>query len=406
MSRRRQTSSTAAVTILVCLIAACASADDCAAIGTRSNFFSSQYKAAAFRNMDRLFFSRTIHKSGMVSELPRDESGLDASFEWNQRRVTLDEFLAETRTTGFLVIKDGRIVIERYYLGANENSLLTSWSVAKSFTSTLVGIAIAEGKIASVDDPITNYVPELKESGYDGVPIGMILQMSSGIRFVEEYLKSTSDSEMMWDRGMVKNSEPLNDYVRSLQRAVPPGTQFTYKGADTQALGWMVARATGRHLADYLSEKVWAPLGTEHDATWLTDAAGDQGMEAAFCCINATLRDFGRFGLLFLNRGRWQGRQLVPDSWVASATVPLSPQVEMGKLYKGYPLGYGYQWWAFAGQDHAFSGQGIYFQFLYVNPVQRIVIVKTSAFDTPWDAALAAETYASWNAIATALQAK
>ncbi len=166
-------------------------------------------------------------------------------------------------------------------------------------------------------------------------------------------------------------------------------------------LGWLVNRVTGEHPADYLSRKVWQPLGMESDATWLTDATG---MEAAFCCIGATARDYARFGLLFMNKGRVNDRQILPEKWITQATVPGSPQVQPGKLIKGNPLGYQYQWWAFPGSDHAFSAEGVFFQFVYVNPVEKVVIVKSSAFDTFWDDKVELETYAAFHAIEAALK--
>jgi CubicO group peptidase (beta-lactamase class C family) len=355
--------------------------------------------------MDRIFPFHVVHRAGAVSELPRAEHPLgEVTYQWNGAPHTLDELLRLTRTTGFLVLKDGKIVQERYFTGASETSTFTSMSVAKSFTGTLVGLALADGKIKSLDDPITDYVPELKGSGYEGVPIKAILQMSSGVKFTENYVvRQYSDMDMMFERGMVAESEPLNDYLKGLSRVLPPGEKFFYKGADTQALGWMVRRVTGKSLADYLAEKVWQPMGMEHDAFWNTDAPGPEGMEAAFTCLNATLRDFGRFGLLFLNHGKWNGRQIVPPDWVEHATAPDGPQVQPGQLIKGSGLGYGYQWWTFP-EDDAYSAEGIYWQFIFVNPKENLVIVKTSAFDRPWDPDIEGQTYEAFWCIAAALR--
>ncbi|HVN28835.1 MAG TPA: serine hydrolase, partial [Candidatus Binataceae bacterium] len=177
------------------------------------------------------------------------------------------------------------------------------------------------------------------------------------------------------------------------------------KGADTQALGWMVRRVTGESLADYLSDKIWQPMGMEHDAFWNVDHAGPDGMETAFSCLNATLRDFGRFGLMFLNHGRFNGRQIVPSEWTQEATTPQSPQVQFRHLFNYSPLGYGYQWWTFP-DDGAFAAEGIYFQYIFVNPKDDLVIVKTSAFDRPWDLSIEAQTYAAFWAVAAALKEK
>jgi CubicO group peptidase (beta-lactamase class C family) len=379
--------------------------EDTAPVGTRSNYFLPEYRTGSFRHMDRVFPFHVIARAGAVSELPLADRQLGkVTYKWKGTAHTLDDLHQMSKTTGFLVIKDGKIVQERYFGGAGETSTFTSMSVAKSFTSTLVGIALADGKIKSIDDPITDYVPELRGSGYDGVPIKAILQMSSGVGFTEHYVPGRySDMDLMFERGMIDESAPLNDYLKGLSRVLPPGTKFAYKGSDTQALGWMLRRVNGVSLADCLSDKLWQPMGMEHDAYWNVDRPGPDGMEAAFTCLNATLRDFGRFGLMFLNHGRWNGKQIVPAEWVEQATAPQSPQVQSGVLMRNSQLGYGYQWWTFP-EDGAFAAEGIYFQFIFVNPKEDLVIVKTSAFDRPWDPTVESQTYAAFWAIAAALR--
>ena len=265
-------------------------------------------------------------------------------------------------------------------------------------------MALADGKISSIDDPITDYVQELKGTGYDGVTIKAILQMSSGVKFTERYVPGHySDMDLMFERGMIDESvaaQRLSQGPRA--RWCRPATKFAYKGADTQALGWLVRRVTGESLADYLSDKVWQPMGMERDAFWNIDHAGPDGMETAFTCLNATLRDFGRFGLMFLNHGKWNGRQIVPADWVERATTPDGPQVQPGKLIKGSQLGYGYQWWTFP--DGAYAAEGIYFQFIFVDPKEDLVIVKTGACDRAWDATFEGQTYAAFRAVAASLR--
>lgn len=379
-------------------------AADTAPIGARDQIAEPWYIAGSQRHMAEIFPSHVVHRGGPVSELPRAPQSLaGVHYQWAGGDHSLDEILARTYTTGFLVIKDGKIVDERYFGGADKNSSFTSWSVAKSFTSTLVGLALADGKIASLDAPVTQYLPELRGSGYDGVAIKDVLDMSSGVDFSEVYTNPESSIEIMWRQTMVDESERLNDVAKSLKRIQPPGTKFVYRSVDTQVLGAMVKRVTGESLADYLSRKVWVPLGAEKDAAWLTDRPGPDGMEAAYCCMNATLRDYGRFGLLFLNKGKSNGRQIVPESWVEEATIAQSSKVQPGRLYAGYPLGYGYQWWTLPAPDRAFSAVGINFQFVYVNPAARVVIVKTSAFPTPWNYRLELETFAAFDAICSTL---
>ncbi len=359
------------------------------------------YRIGIFRHMDTIFPSRTIHRGRTVTELPRAERKFDATYEFRGKRHALNDILERTNTTGLLVIKNGDIAFEHYYLGADEHSRFTSMSVAKSLVSTLVGLAVADGKIADLNRPISEYLPELWGSGYDGVPIKDVLEMSSGVKFVEDY-GGNDDLARMWSQCMELNLEPLNGFAQKVPRFEPPGKRFYYRSVDTQVLGWLVNRATGEHLADYLSRKIWQPLGMEQDATWLLDGGGT---EAAFCCIQATLRDFGRFGLLFLNGGKLGNQQIVPPSWVAAATTPRDPQVQPGKLLPNYPLGYGYHWWTFpGGDDHPFEAQGVFFQLIYINPRENLVIVKTSADDSFWDDEREAETYAAFDAIAVALR--
>ncbi|HKM99913.1 MAG TPA: serine hydrolase [Candidatus Binataceae bacterium] len=380
-------------------------AEDTAPFATREQIAEPWYAAGSFRHMADLFPGHVVNRGGPVSELPYSVQSLaDVHYTWQGRYHALATILARTYTTGFLVIKDGRIVYEWYFGGAKGNSSFTSWSVAKSFTSTLVGLALAEGKIAGIDHPVTEYLPELKGSGYDGVPIKDLLEMSSGVKFTEEYVNPQSSVEIMWSRAMVQETERLNDFAKSVARAEPPGTKFVYRSLDTQVLGWLVKQVTGESLAAYLSQKIWQPLGMEQNATWLTDRPGPDGMEAAYCCLNATLRDYGRFGMLFLNKGKWNGKQIVPEEWVEQATVPRGSQVQPGRLYPGYPIGYGYQWWTFPGPDHAYSAEGVNFQFIYISPSDNLVIVKTSAFPTAWNNNLALETYAAFDAIREALR--
>jgi CubicO group peptidase (beta-lactamase class C family) len=378
-------------------------AADSAPVGNQSQIFQPKYEAGSFRHMDKLFPSHKILRSGPVSELPRGPQMDDVAYSWNGAPHHLSDMLARTDTTGFLVLKNGQIVMEKYFGGADETSKFTSWSVAKSFTSTLVGLALADGKIASINDPVTKYVPDLKGSGYDGVPIKDILQMSSGVKFNEEYTNAQSDVVRWWQLAMVEHRMSLNDFLEKIPGgAEAPGTKFVYRSADTQVLGWLVSRVTGKDLADDLTERVWGPLGMEHDATWLTDRDGPDGMEAAFCCINATLRDYARFGMLFANGGKWGGKQIVPESWVHDATTPQSQQVAMGALFPRDPYdGYGYQWWL--RPAGAFSAEGIHFQFIFVNPAEKLVIVKTSATPDAFNLPLAIETFIAFDAIAADL---
>jgi CubicO group peptidase (beta-lactamase class C family) len=222
------------------LMTASAKADDYLA-GTGDSMWSDPdtYMIGAFRHMGEIYPSRPVHRAGPVSELPQGTALAAPIYHLAGQAHPLEDYFQRARTTGFIVLKGGKIVFERYRLGADEKSHFTSWSMAKSFVSTLVGFAVAEGKIRSIDDPISDYLPELKGSAYDGVPIKAVLQMSSGVAFTEDYVSSTSDSLRMWDEAIQYNKQLLTNFVRASKRAVPPFTRFNYAGLETVALGWL-----------------------------------------------------------------------------------------------------------------------------------------------------------------------
>lgn len=389
---------------LIVAASAPAHAADSAAVAKRAAVLSPANRVQAFRTMDQVFPYHVIARGGPVAALPGGGQKLEVTYNFKGKRQTLDDLLARSRTQGFLVIKDGTIVDERYFNGADGNTKFTSWSVAKSFTSTLVGLALADGKIKSLDDPVTDYLPELKGSGYDGVPIKDLLEMSSGVKFTEDYGDNKSDVQIMWNKTMTQQSESLGEYAKTLGRAEKPGTKFVYRSVDTAVLGLLVKRVTGMPLATMLSDRIWKPLGMEQDATWLTDGPGPDATEDGYCCINATLRDYGRFGLLFLHDGKIGDKQIVPASWIKAATNPQSPQVGWGKLFPGDPGAYGYQWWLiYPGAGHAYSAEGVFFQFIYVSPKYNMVIVKTSAYDDFWDDQLGIEQLVAFDAIGQVL---
>jgi CubicO group peptidase (beta-lactamase class C family) len=340
--------------------------------------FDADKRVENFRRMAEILPSRPVHRSGTPFHFARAPRAPDLSFEYGGKTHRLDEFLQRTIASGLLVVKDDRVVDERYFLGATEDSALTSFSVAKSFVSALVGIAIAEGRIAGVDRPVTDYVPELKGSGYDGVPIKHILQMSSGVHFDEDYASWKSDISIMFAKSFVLGT-PINAYAASLRSERRSGEAFNYISVDTQVLGMLLVHATGKPLATYLEEKIWGPLGMERDTAWVTDRAGDSGMEYAFCCLNATLRDYAKFGRLYLRGGDWEGRRIIPESWVRESVVPDKPYlIHSGAYTSDWTIGYQYQWWVPEGSDGEFMAIGVWGQYIYVNPKHNVIIVKTS----------------------------
>ncbi|WP_416307718.1 serine hydrolase domain-containing protein [Neptunicella sp. SCSIO 80796] len=329
-----------------------------------------------FQNMPALFNATEIKPSSQPNALSTDIQPLPDSFEFEGQSINLDEFLASNNTTGLLVLKNGVIVSENYYLGHHQNGQHISFSVAKSFISALFGIAIAEGYIDSIEQTVTDYVPELKGSGYDGVRIKDVLQMSSGVKFNEDYGDFNSDINRF--SRTVALGQSFDDFTKTLQRERQPGTYHHYVSIDTQVLGMILTRATGQPLSDYLQQKIWQPLGMEHPAYWLAD---DTGMELALGGLNVSLRDYARFGQLYLNQGQHQGQQIVPRQWVVDSVTPDAPHLMPGKNNPASDSesGYGYQWWIPNGGNGEFQAQGIYGQYIFVDPANDTVIVKNSA---------------------------
>ena len=332
-------------------------------VGTESDWLSPQFITGSLRAMDELFPTRVVHRADRPTELVQVEPAVELTYSFDGETRSLADFAERTRTTGLLILRGDQILHESYHRGADESSRFLSMSVAKSFTSTLLGIARAEGHIDSFDDPVTEYLPELAGTGYEGVTIKQILQMSSGIGFVEEYADETSDIAKLGD-ACFGGPERVEEVARSYERGTEPGSVFHYASVDTAILGWLLRTVTGQSVSDYMTRKLWQPMGAEADALWVLDAQGPDGVECTLGGFNATLRDYGRFGLLMARDGELAGQQILPAGWVAEATIPDSPQVQPGKLYDGYKLGYQYQWWTFPDDDHSFTGEGIHGQLL------------------------------------------
>jgi len=340
------------------------------------NLFNSDVIVENFRTMGNKFNSRTISHGPNVFTFKQDIKKLPEKYTFNGKAKSVNAFIEHTGTTGLIVIKDDTILFENYYQGNTDASKAISWSVAKSFVSALFGIAVAEGSITDINQPVTDYLPLLKNSGYNGVSIKNVLQMSSGIRFNETYADFNSDINKM-GRYFGLNM-PLADFVATLKAERQQGTYHHYVSMDTQVLGMILREATGKNLSEYAQEKLWKPLGMESDAYWLIDSSG---MEAAFAGLNVTLRDYARFGRLYLNKGNWNGKQIVSEEWIKESVTPDAPHLIPGKRANAkWVLGYGYQWWIPLRPDGDYLAIGIYGQAIYVYPRYNIVIAKTSAY--------------------------
>lgn len=338
-------------------------ADDLQYLGAPDKllFWKPKQQIASYRNIDKIFPTRQIARGDKVLDLPEKPEELD-SVQFRSGDVTwnVDSYFQMKNVVGLLVIKDGDIVYERYGLGNDENSVWISWSVAKSVTSMLIGAAIEDGYITSVDDKVTDYLPHLKDSSYDQTTIRNLLQMASGVEWTEDYADKKSDI----------NKAPfdtlgLYEYLRNKPRAAAPGDKFNYNTAETNIAGDLLRSAIGNNLSTYLAEKIWQPFGMGADANWMLSQPG--GGEQGGCCISATLRDYGRIGLFALKNGQLaDGTQVMPKNWMAESTQPS----------KGFD-GYGYFWWL--NPDGSYQGVGIFGQAIYVNPKTNVVVALHSA---------------------------
>lgn len=289
----------------------------------------------------------------------------------------LEKFLDETETMALLVLKDGALRYEWYAPWGGQKAPWVSMSVAKSFVSAALGIAVGDGLIRSIEEPVTLYLPELDGSAYDGVKIKDILQMSSGAGWNEDYSDPESDIVRLARVTLDEQTGSFNRFTTTLKRAREPGSFNLYNSTDTQVLGWLLKRVTGQSIRDYMEEKLWHPLGMEEPGTWICDG---EGMEMAFGGLNATARDYAKIGELFRNGGRWKGKQIVPESWVKASVTPDAPHLMPGDTGLSDSLfGYGYQWWVPEGNEGEFSAIGVYNQFVYVNPTHGVTIAKLSA---------------------------
>jgi CubicO group peptidase (beta-lactamase class C family) len=324
-------------------------------------FWSTEQRDATFRVMDRIPFlakSRIISAGKDVYSLP-EGAPLDVG-------VDVDAYMKDQRTAGLVIIQDGKIRLEKYGLGFKADGRWTSFSVAKSFTSTLVGAAIKDGYIKSIDDNVSDYIPDLKGSAYDDVTIKQLLTMTSGVKWNEDYADPKSDVALFNEHKAEPGVDVTVSYMRKLKREVPPGTKWVYKTGETNLIGVLVSSATKKNLSDYLAEKVWRTFGMEQDASWLL---GSTGHEISGCCIQASTRDFARFGLFILGGGMAEGKPLLPDGWIAAATTKHADTDEAG-------YGYGYQWWTM--DDGSYAARGIFGQGIFIDPKRKLIIASNS----------------------------
>ena len=334
-----------------------------------------QIQINTFRNIDRLFPVRTVRRGDRPSELSFKAKAFEYfQFESGDQIYDLYDYLAIGRVSALVIIHQGQIAYENYLMGNSEQTRWMSMSVAKSMLATLVGAAIHDGHIDSIDDNMVRYLPRFAGSAYDGVTVRQLLQMTSGVRWNETYTDSSSDRRAMLEAQISQQPGAILQLMAALPRVAPPGTQWNYSTGETQLVSALVQAATGATVADYLSEKIWQPAGMEADASWWLEA--DDGLEIGGSGLAATLRDYARFGLFLLGDGFGQdGQRILPVGWVKNAST--------AKIVDGEQVEYGYMLWPL--RDDAFAAIGIFGQFVYVNPGKNIVVAMWSAQPKPID---------------------
>ena len=356
-------------------------------------FWNQAQRDIAFRNMEKLVLARggmeirypihTIAAGDKVHPLP---AGQPLKLD-----VDIDAYMAHQRNAGLIIVQDGKIRFEKYALGFSPEERWTSFSVAKSFTSTLVGAAVKDGYIKSLDDTVTRYIPTLKGSAYDDVTVRQLLTMTSGVKWNEDYTDPKSDVALFNQQQVEPGVDITVSYMRKLPREAPAGSKWVYKTGETNLIGVLVSSATGKTLSDYLSEKVWKPYGMEGDAIWLL---GLSGHEISGCCISARLRDYARFGQFILEGAHG----VLPDNWLSQATAK---QADIGVPGRGY----GFQWWTF--DDGSFGAQGIFGQGIFIDPKRNLVIASNGDWPTATDArGVGAERYEFYKAVQRAVDAQ
>lgn len=326
-------------------------------------FWSIEQRDAAFRTMDRVTFlakSNLIEAGDKERELPIGKSiKLD---------MDIGLYMQNQRSAGIVILHNGQVRFEQYGLEFTDTGRWTSFSVAKSFTSTLVGIAIKDGYINSINDMVSDYITDLKGSAYDDVSVAQLLTMTSGVKWNEDYEDPNSDVALFNQHVASEDMDSTVSYMRMLERQAEPGSKWLYNTGETNLIGVLVSEATGKNLSQYLSEKVWIPFGMQQDASWLL---GSTGHEISGCCVQAAIRDYARMGLFMLEGGNIGGVSVLPDGWITSATTK---QADINSPDKGY----GYQWWTY--DDGSFAARGIFGQGIFIDPNRNLVIASNSSW--------------------------
>lgn len=334
------------------------------------NSFKDENLAHTFQHTPEIQPVKKITRGEEVFQFPREENIVLADgFTFEDNFYVTEEFMEDTKTTAMLVIRDDVIKYEEYFMGGNEDTLFSSNSMGKSFVSALMGIAVSEGYVESIEDPIGKYVPEFVGTSLENIPIRACLKMASGINFNE-------DTDMSKFSMRTLMGKPAMEVIAGYGVQEEPYTYRRYLSINTEILGKVITNATGYSLAEFMEEKLWKKIGAAHDAYWTLS----NGTELAMGGLSVSLEDYARFASLYLHEGNYRGEQVLPKEWVKDSMDTSEAYAKPGANYDAYnAIGYGYQWWVPEGDEGEFMAIGVYGQWIYVNPTKSVIIVKTSA---------------------------
>lgn len=337
---------------------------------TSLNSFKDENLAHTFQHTPEIQPTKKISKGTETFEFVKEDNAILADgFRFEDTFYSSEKFMNDTKTSAMLVIKDDVIKYEKYFFGGNEDTLFSSNSMGKSFVSALMGIAVSEGDVESVEDPIGKYIPEFAGTEMENIPIRACLQMASGINFNE-------DTDMSGFSMRTLMGKPAMKVISKYGMQEEPYTYRRYLSINTEILGQVIKNATGRSLAEYMEEKLWKKIGTAHDAYWTLS----NGTELAMGGLSVSLRDYARFARLYLNEGSYEGKQILEKQWIQDSMDISADYSKPGANHDAYnAIGYGYQWWIPEGDKGEFMAIGVYGQWIYVNPANRVIIVKLSA---------------------------
>jgi CubicO group peptidase (beta-lactamase class C family) len=361
-------------------------------VGTPATASQVGHLVWTYSHFGELFPSRPVPRAA-TPWLFKRASEPPISYTFKADRFSIEDYLGRNPTTGLLIAKDDTILYEHYQYARTDSDRFLSQSMAKTITAMLIGIAVAENKIRSIDDPVSAYVPGLAGTEYGGTTLRALLHMSSGVAFTENYDGSDDITRLSRDLFGEPGKDPVASVAQFNTRVAPPGTRWHYASSETEVLGLVLRAAVGKPVADYLRDRIWQEIGTEADASWAIDGTGQ---EVTYCCFNAVLRDYARLGRLLAYDGAWEGRQLIPRQWLLDATTVQPGDAYLAPKAATPYFGYGYQVWLFPGEARRFALLGIRGQIIFVDPASKLVMVHTAVRKKPSDPGSNAETVTLW----------